>query len=325
MQREKILTRFLVPIDGSSCSEKSLCFTGTLVAALGRRCQTVTLLNVMAGGYLSQHLYNIDTRAEKLIDSEKFESLRRMHAEKEIMPILEKAESRLQDVGVKAIVEKLIRDGDPADQIAKLAMERDYSTIVIGRRGIGEFKELLFGSVTDALLHRDLSASIYVVGSKQSHVEPCAPKRILVAVDGSDPSRAALEEAALLAHLMKEHLESFVILTTINIARYAEHVEMGLKPEAEAASILSDAEDVTVEYGVDPNKIEMITKCGRPVDAVCNEAKDRDIDLVFVGRNGRSRLQELVLGSVSRGILHRCEGPIVAVIGRKAEHLTDTD
>jgi len=321
MKREDILTSFLIPVDGSDCSKKSLCFSGTLLASIGARCKAVTLLNVLAGGYLSEHLSNIDIRAEYLIDSEQFKKIKEEHAKRQIMPILDEAAQKLLDMGVKANIEKLITDGDPADQIAKIAIERNFSTIIIGRRGLSPFKELFFGSVTDSLLHRDLETSIYVIGSNQAHIPPCPPRRVLVAIDGSAPSMAALEEAAVLSHILKDYVESFIMLHVINLARYAEHIEIGMKPEAEANEILTEAEERIVDLGVDPKIVDTVIKYGRPVETICEEVSSRNIDLLFVGRSGRSRIEELVLGSVSRGVLHRCHGPIIAVIGRDPDKI----
>jgi nucleotide-binding universal stress UspA family protein len=50
-------------------------------------------------------------------------------------------------------LETALRWGFPADEICQLARERNAELIVIGSHGWGPMRRLLFGSVSDAVLH----------------------------------------------------------------------------------------------------------------------------------------------------------------------------
>ena len=57
------------------------------------------------------------------------------------------AKIRAEERGVKA-VELLLEHGDPADQIVRAAQHHGADLIVMGRRGVGDLKGLLLGSVS---------------------------------------------------------------------------------------------------------------------------------------------------------------------------------
>src|SRR5205814_5380416 len=51
-----------------------------------------------------------------------------------------------------AHVTPVVRDGDPAEEILKLAGEQDADLLIAGARGISALERLLVGSVADRLL-----------------------------------------------------------------------------------------------------------------------------------------------------------------------------
>jgi nucleotide-binding universal stress UspA family protein len=57
------------------------------------------------------------------------------------------AKRRAEERGVKTI-ETLVEHGDPADQIIRVVEREGADLIVMGRRGLGDLKGLLLGSVT---------------------------------------------------------------------------------------------------------------------------------------------------------------------------------
>jgi nucleotide-binding universal stress UspA family protein len=48
-----------------------------------------------------------------------------------------------------------------------------------------------------------------------------------------------------------------------------------------------------------------------PTDLLLNAAADRGADLIVVGGYGHSRLREMVLGGVTRGLLHHMTVPVL--------------
>jgi nucleotide-binding universal stress UspA family protein len=52
---------------------------------------------------------------------------------------------------------------------------------------------------------------------------------------------------------------------------------------------------------------------GAAVDSILKEASKLDADMIVIGSHGRNKMHQLLLGSVSEGVLHKSECPILIV------------
>ena len=143
---------------------------------------------------------------------------------------------------------------------------------------------------------------------------------IVVGVDGSDASRAALrwaiEEARLrFSPLVAVHAWSFVPAQPMGdpgmLAVPAGDIAGQLDAEGAAArQILSEA--VAVALGDDPGlEVQQRLVEGDPGDALVIASESAE--LVVVGSHGRSGLRAALLGSVSRHVATHAACPVVVV------------
>jgi nucleotide-binding universal stress UspA family protein len=58
---------------------------------------------------------------------------------------------------------------------------------------------------------------------------------------------------------------------------------------------------------------EIVVTQGDPVDCISQEAEARQVDLIIMGHHPRGRLEEAILGSVSRSVLRRSKVPVLLV------------
>ena len=65
--------------------------------------------------------------------------------------ILDKCKQIAEKNDVK--IETVIGEGDAASTIVGYAQKGDFDTIIIGRRGLGRFKEMMLGSISNKVLH----------------------------------------------------------------------------------------------------------------------------------------------------------------------------
>jgi nucleotide-binding universal stress UspA family protein len=52
---------------------------------------------------------------------------------------------------------------------------------------------------------------------------------------------------------------------------------------------------------------------GETVETILKEAADLDVDTIVIGTHGRSAVYELLMGSVSKAILHRSPYPVLVI------------
>ncbi len=144
-------------------------------------------------------------------------------------------------------------------------------------------------------------------------------KKILVAIDGSEPSKRALEYAEEIAETRKS---SLVIVTVVPRAHIAAFPVEGFSP-----LYLDQYEDdlnhtysrILAETVEDVKKrrpgvfVEKKLLHGRPGDAIVDASKEDGIDLIVMGCRGLSGITGFVLGSVSRHVVENCTKPILIV------------
>jgi len=52
---------------------------------------------------------------------------------------------------------------------------------------------------------------------------------------------------------------------------------------------------------------------GKTVDTILKEASDLDIDVIVVGSHGHGAMYQLLVGSISEGVLHRSSKPVLVI------------
>jgi nucleotide-binding universal stress UspA family protein len=301
--------KVLLPVDGSQNSLRAVKFAGVLLKDI--KTSKVTLLYVIAGGYLSEHMKNIDLRTEPLKETEIFKRIKEKHIKEDIMPFLLDYEKILKNSGFAGLIEKRIEEGDPGNKIIEIVEKENFQTVILGRRGMSELKGFFLGSVSNKVLHGLINHNIYLVGEKISEANPAS--KILVPVDGSEYSMKAVEHAVYIAKVVKG-VDKITLLRVINLSLYLERVKEGIDPEEEAKEILNKAKKKSLEEGVSQDLIETKTSIGFPKEEIVKEIKEGDYNLVIMGRKGRSALKDLVLGGVSSAVINKCFEPTIAII-----------
>jgi len=65
--------------------------------------------------------------------------------------------------------------------------------------------------------------------------------------------------------------------------------------------------------GSKPQAEEIVVTQGETVDCILHEAETRNVDLIVMGYHPRGRLEEAIIGSVSRSVLRRTRIPVLLV------------
>ncbi len=137
------MKHILVPVDGSQYMERNITYACDIAKGMRAR---LTLV----------HAVTIPTIAEPgvMIDLKPFEDAG--------AKIIEKARKIAKDHGVDAEIKTGTTYGNPAQEIIKIAEEGRVDLIVIGAKGHSLLRNLMVGSVTDAVVH-NASCPVLVV------------------------------------------------------------------------------------------------------------------------------------------------------------------
>jgi nucleotide-binding universal stress UspA family protein len=138
-------------------------------------------------------------------------------------------------------------------------------------------------------------------------------KRILVAVDGSEPSLKAARMAADVAlrfgsKLTLCHVVPKLLLPPDVYGLTIAEVEK--EHRAYADRLLETAVAALDEPGLD---VSTTVLYGSPAEAIAEEAAVEDVELVVIGSRGHGAVARMFLGSVSDRIVHISPKPVLVV------------
>jgi nucleotide-binding universal stress UspA family protein len=139
-------------------------------------------------------------------------------------------------------------------------------------------------------------------------------EQILVATDGSETSRAALEEAIELAAAAKAKLNVVYVrhgpLPVLGDPVYQRSLSAEL---GHANEVLAIATGLARTAGVEAEG-EVLE--GDPAKRIVELARARDADLIVVGSRELGPLAGALLGSVSRDVMHHADRPVLIATRR---------
>jgi nucleotide-binding universal stress UspA family protein len=198
--------------------------------------------------------------------------------------------------------------GSPAPLLIDASAEAEM--LVLGPRGSGAALTAVLGSVS--LYCTQWARCPVAIVHDLEHEGQTSPRRIVVGVDGSGPSRQALEWAVE---------EARASAAQVDVVHAWHPPYAGAQPYTLTMVASEDLEraarqvlDRTIE-GVDTRglarPVEPILVQGGASQWLLETAKGAD--LVVVGSRGRGGFSGLLLGSVSQQLMHHADCPVVVV------------
>ena len=246
------------------------------------------------------------------IGATEWQKIRQRYLEEEIKPLLAQGQELLRRQGFRAPIELKIVEGKIGEQILEVAQSGNYSTIIMGRRGLSPVKELWLGSSTHYVLTRAAGLTVFVVGPEPSrsvgktHFPSAGAGGRFGSLFGSGAAgggpgagRAEQQPQITLMHVLD------LALLGLTLAEEAEMLlEEGQKALAEARQILDQA-----GLGIHPGKAGH-----RPSGpGHCPGSGSASHALVYMGSVGHSALARFLIGSITSSVLHLVSRPTLAV------------
>ena len=138
------------------------------------------------------------------------------------------------------------------------------------------------------------------------------PRRIMVAVDGSERSLRTAQRAIEYARLMSG---SVLVVHVVQLPEYVAaeaQRKMGQELVARAEPAFGAARKMASEAGVQLETKPLETT-GSVVAAICDAAAAERIDLLVVGTRSTRDVTKLMLGSVSEGVIVNAKCDVLVV------------
>ncbi|HLR98013.1 MAG TPA: universal stress protein [Mycolicibacillus parakoreensis] len=188
------------------------------------------------------------------------------------------------------------------------AMTRDAELVVVGSRGQGSLRRAVMGSVSAGLVQHARCPVAVIHGQELSaeQAAEAARRPVLLGIDGSRASELATEvafaeAAAREVDLIALHAWHDADLVGIAGQQWSDLVTRGEEVLAERlAGYREQYPDLTVRR---------LVVWGQPAHHLLEHAESAQ--LVVVGSHGRGGFTGMLLGSVSRAVVHGAEVPVI--------------
>jgi nucleotide-binding universal stress UspA family protein len=202
--------------------------------------------------------------------------------------------------------------GDAAGVLVELSALARLA--VVGSRGRGGFLGRLLGSVSEALpAHAHCPTVVVPAGyvvpettGRERFTQVPGTEPVVVGLDGSEDSTLSIlaQRAAVAAGAPLHLLQAVPPLDTWSSSALATVPDQQfLDRQREELLALLEGEARALR--------ERNLEVGNPVALLVE--RSRDARLTVVGTRGRGRMMSALLGSVSRGLLERAQGPVMVV------------
>lgn len=226
-------------------------------------------------------------------------------------PLAQSEAQRVADDELKLALER-VPGGDGLDAHASAVMgpaahvlvdaAQDASMVVVGSRGLGALSRAVLGSVSSSVLHH--AGCPVAVIPERAEVRQVQPPRVLVGIDHSPASQAALRYAV--EHARRHGAVLVPVFVHEPVVAAAGQSLSGLegseRASLEATAAAAGAGDLVVEPEVCTGHAgEVLYQLARPQD------------VLVTGSRGRGGFAGLLLGSTSTSVAQHATSPVVVV------------
>jgi nucleotide-binding universal stress UspA family protein len=277
--------KILIGYDGSECADAAI---EDLRRAGMPREATAVVLSVIESWSLSPSGFELLEGMDELI---------------EIKATARRGAARVKLLMPEWEVETEIAVGSPASAILEKAEAWNPDLIVVGSHGRTAAGRFFFGSASLKLAHE---AHCTVRVARSPREEPARPLRIIIGVDGSKGSEAAVNMVA--SRHWPENSEARIAhacwrIPTVTSEHMLNRIAGWIAEEHARVKVAIDAAvEKLRQAGL---RTSVVMKEEEPKALLLNEAEGWNADCIFVGARGVGRVERLLIGSVSSAVAAR--------------------
>jgi len=203
--------------------------------------------------------------------------------------------------------DRVVREGDPAEEIVALAHEIEAGLIVMPTHGYGPFRRFILGSVTAKVLH-DADCPVWTgVHLEAPNVDACHWTRIAVAIDLGPQTERTLMWAARFAEMAKAELR--LVHATPNLeGKAGEYYDPDWQTHVDSA-VREEVNALQDRVGL---RAPLITGSGDAAPTVCRLAEEWGADLLVIGRGSAAGVFGRIRAN-AYSIIRQSRCPVVSV------------
>jgi nucleotide-binding universal stress UspA family protein len=216
------------------------------------------------------------------------------------------------------------RNGSPGFELLSSAREWEADLIVVGWQGRNALNRLVLGSVSQKVL-TEASTSVHV--GRPHAGTGMSGERIVIGVDGSQGALTAVRAAAKRHWTEGSEIRVIVAddvmrgnpiwLLVPPIKEFVEEVRADERSQAEQLA-LAAIKELREGLGSRNITVSSVVHTGDPKQVLVNHAQEFGADCIFTGATGfSSRLERVILGSVSAGVAARAHCSVEVVRERQ--------
>ncbi|WP_292389454.1 universal stress protein [Methanosarcina sp. UBA5] len=142
--------------------------------------------------------------------------------------------------------------------------------------------------------------------------------KIMVATDGSEPARRAVETAVEIAKISGAKLYAVYVIASGGFSIPSYPMDVGWE-RAALEYFRTEGKEATayVENSGEAAHVEVesVILEGSPANEIVDFAEKNDIDLIVMGTLGRTGIERFLLGSVAENVVRHSKKPVLVVRG----------
>jgi nucleotide-binding universal stress UspA family protein len=206
----------------------------------------------------------------------------------------EDARAALASHGVPVSVD--VRSGPVVEALELVSIEDAVDVVVVGSRGLGVFTGTILGSVARGLA-RHASMSVLVVRERR-----CAPRRVLLAIDGSQEAWSAVK---LMSHLPLAADSQITVL------------QLPTAPDACQWPVMDEVRTLLSAHAIEARTAES----RHLADSILAGARATGADLVVLGSRGMTSGSGVLQGSLADQVLSQAHCAVLVAKPPMKPHL----
>jgi nucleotide-binding universal stress UspA family protein len=212
--------------------------------------------------------------------------------------------------GFDAVQAKMVR-GRPAEAITRTAVRQESDLVVVGSRGLTEFRPFLLGSVSRRVVMH-APCSVLVVKKRMTSF-----KQVIIGVDGSKDAQSAVDFILRLSPTEELRMMVVSVVPPLPIetspasASLAALLEQVRRPMEENARKV--AERTAEHIRAAGFEVTAMVAHGHIGHQIVDLAASAKADLVVVGSRGLTGTSRYLMGSVSDAVVKYAPCPVLVV------------